>query len=53
MLLTSYIIYLFQFLWPANFAVFYPYPAAISLWLPIGAALLLAGFTAFAVRSFL
>jgi len=50
--LVSYIAYLFQFFRPANLAVFYPYPAAISLWKPIAAALLLAGITAFAVRTF-
>jgi len=50
--LVSYIVYLFQFFWPANLAVFYPYAAGISLWKPIVAALLLAGITVFAVRSF-
>jgi tetratricopeptide (TPR) repeat protein len=50
--LVSYIAYLFQFVWPASLAVFYPYPAGISPWKPIGAALLLAGITAFTLRSF-
>jgi protein O-mannosyl-transferase len=50
--LVSYIAYLLQFFWPANLAVFYPYPAGTSLWPAIGAALLLAGMTAFAIRTF-
>lgn len=30
--IVSYVAYVFQFLWPANLAVFYPYPAAIPAW---------------------
>jgi protein O-mannosyl-transferase len=50
--LVSYIAYLFQFFWPANLAVFYPYPSEISLWKQIAAGLSLAGITAFAIRAF-
>jgi len=50
--LVSYIAYLFQFFWPANLAVFYPYPAEISPWKQIAATLLLAGITAFTLRTF-
>jgi tetratricopeptide (TPR) repeat protein len=50
--LVSYVAYIFQFFWPADLAVFYPYPHGIALWKPIAAALLLAGITVFAVRSF-
>jgi len=50
--LLSYVTYLGQFFWPANFAVFYPYPSQIPLGAVIGAALLLVGVTAFAVRNF-
>lgn len=48
--LNSYVTYLFQFLWPANLAVFYPF-AETSLWLTIGAAMLLAGITAIVMRN--
>lgn len=50
--LVSYVTYISQFFWPVNLAVFYPYPAATSLWQPIIAALLLAGITALAIVGF-
>jgi tetratricopeptide (TPR) repeat protein len=50
--LVSYFAYILQFLWPANLAVFYPYSAGASLWPVLGAALLLAGITVFAIRAF-
>jgi protein O-mannosyl-transferase len=50
--LVSYVAYLFQFFWPANLAVFYPYPTGMTAWKLIAAALLLAGITTFTVRSF-
>jgi protein O-mannosyl-transferase len=50
--LVSYAAYIVQFIWPANLAVFYPYAAGTALWRPIGAAIVLAGVTALAVRNF-
>ena len=50
--LVSYLAYLFQFVWPAKLAVFYPYPAGIPLWQPVGAALIPAGISALAIYNF-
>jgi protein O-mannosyl-transferase len=50
--LVAYVTYIAQFFWPVDLAVFYPYPAATSLWPAMVAALLLAGITAVALRSF-
>jgi tetratricopeptide (TPR) repeat protein len=50
--LVSYVTYISQFFWPVNLAVFYPYRAGTSLWPPMAAALLLAGITVLALRSF-
>jgi protein O-mannosyl-transferase len=50
--LVSYVAYIFQFIWPVNLAVFYPYSAGTSPWPAIGAAVLLAGVTALALRGF-
>jgi tetratricopeptide (TPR) repeat protein len=50
--LVTYVTYISQFFWPVNLAVFYPYPAGSSLWPPTAAALLLAGITVLALRSF-
>jgi len=50
--LVSYVTYLVQFLWPVNLAVFYPYPPETPRWLPLSAALLLAGITAIAIRNY-
>lgn len=43
--------YLWQMVWPAGLAPFYPFPNQISLGLTVGAALLLAGISALALRS--
>jgi len=50
--LVSYVIYIRQFLWPANLAVFYPYRAGTSPWPIIGAVALLASVTVLSVRNF-
>jgi len=44
--LVSYAIYLGQLVWPANLAVFYPYPGSIPIWQPLAALVLLLGITA-------
>jgi tetratricopeptide (TPR) repeat protein len=50
--LISLVAYAGQMLWPAGLAVIYPYPrAGIPLWQPIGAALLVGGVSAAALRS--
>jgi tetratricopeptide (TPR) repeat protein len=47
--LNSYAVYLFEFFWPANLAVFYPYEP-IPVWQAALAALLLGAITVFAIR---
>ncbi|HLW76244.1 MAG TPA: tetratricopeptide repeat protein, partial [Bryobacteraceae bacterium] len=47
--ILSYVIYLWKSIWPADLAVFYPYPSAIALWQCALAALLLAAITALAI----
>jgi tetratricopeptide (TPR) repeat protein len=47
--LNSYVVYLLQFFWPANLAVFYSYEP-IPAWQAGLAALILASITAFAIR---
>ena len=42
---VSYAVYILNFLWPVNLAVFYPYPASIPPWKTIAAALALAAIT--------
>jgi tetratricopeptide (TPR) repeat protein len=50
--LMSYVGYLVHLLWPLNLAVFYPYAANSLVWWKItGAALLLGGVTALAIRK--
>lgn len=49
--LVSYATYLAQFFWPADLAVFYPYPPGIPAWEFAGAALLLAAISWLAIRS--
>jgi tetratricopeptide (TPR) repeat protein len=44
--LISYLTYLTKLFWPANLAVFYPYPAALPVWKAVAAGLALAGVTA-------
>jgi Tfp pilus assembly protein PilF len=39
--LIAYVAYLEQFFWPANLAVFYPYPASFPAWQVGGAAVIL------------
>lgn len=44
--IVSYVIYLWQTLWPARLAVFYPYPSEpLSIWAVIGAAIVLVGIS--------
>ncbi len=47
--LNSYVVYLFNFFWPANLAVFYPYEP-IPAWQAILEALALGMITAWAIR---
>lgn len=46
------VIYAGKLFWPANLAVFYPYPAALSPGLVIACALILIGVTAGVIRLF-
>ncbi|MEI9973677.1 MAG: tetratricopeptide repeat protein [Ignavibacteriota bacterium] len=49
--LISYVVYIFNLLWPVNLAVFYPFP--LSLFLPsVMAGIALAIATIFAVREY-
>lgn len=51
--LTTYVLYIWQTVWPTKLAVLYPYPPHIPIWQPILAAILLAAAVSFAVlRSF-
>lgn len=44
--LVSYVVYTWQAIWPANLAVFYPYPRnGLPLWQPIAAAAFLLAIT--------
>jgi protein O-mannosyl-transferase len=44
--LVSYVVYIWQTIWPAHLAVFYPIPPnGLPIWQPIAAAALLAGIT--------
>lgn len=47
--LVSYLHYLWKMIWPANLAIFYPFPKEIPLWQPIAAAIALIGITALAI----
>lgn len=46
----SYVLYLRDFVWPSNLAAFYPYLER-PVWMPLAAALAVAGATALAARS--
>jgi tetratricopeptide (TPR) repeat protein len=51
---VSYLVYIWQMIWPANLGVFYPYPQnGLPLWQPAVAAVILFAATAvvFAVRQ--
>ncbi|MEO8027318.1 MAG: tetratricopeptide repeat protein [Bryobacteraceae bacterium] len=49
--LISYLVYLIQMFWPVNLAVFYPFPAEISIW-HVGAAIaVLAAISGFVLRG--
>ncbi|HXK01464.1 MAG TPA: tetratricopeptide repeat protein [Verrucomicrobiae bacterium] len=48
--LLRYVLYVAKTFWPANLAVFYPYPASIPAWQPVVCAVLLASITAAALR---
>ncbi len=44
--IVSYVVYLWQMIWPVNLAVFYPHPNdRLSLWQIVGALLVLAAIT--------
>ena len=49
--LVSYVTYIGKMLWPAGLAAFYPLTASIPRWQVIGAALVLIGACAIAVRA--
>jgi len=46
--LLSYIVYLRDFIWPANLAVFYPYRENVAVWKIAGALCILAAISAMA-----
>ena len=48
--IVSYLAYLRKTVWPADLAVFYPYPASVSPVAVIGAAIALIGITYLALR---
>ena len=48
--LVSYVVYLWQTIWPVNLALFYPFPVSLPWWQVAGAALLLALISAGAIR---
>ena len=48
--LVSYAIYLGKMFWPANLAVFYPYPAEIPLWQPLLATAILIAISVFVAK---
>ncbi len=49
--LVSYIIYIGKMVWPANLAVFYPYPGLRPSWQVLGAALLFIAVTFTVIRE--
>lgn len=49
--LVSYAAYMLKMLWPANLAVFYPYPQSIPVWQPALAALAVAVISILVVRG--
>ncbi|MGA2262028.1 MAG: tetratricopeptide repeat protein [Acidobacteriota bacterium] len=49
--LISYLAYIAKFFWPTNLAMFYPYPAELTMWKAVAAGLALAGITAVVLFS--
>jgi protein O-mannosyl-transferase len=49
--LVSYAVYLWKMIYPADLAVFYPFPHSWSLVAILGSALFIAGVTLFAIRT--
>ncbi|MBV9762559.1 MAG: tetratricopeptide repeat protein [Acidobacteriaceae bacterium] len=49
--LVSYATYIVKMFWPANLAVFYPYPRSIPAWQPIVATLALAAISFLVLRT--
>jgi Flp pilus assembly protein TadD len=49
--LVSYVTYLWKTIWPADLAVFYPYPAQIPAWTVVLAAAVLLALSAFVSRT--
>jgi tetratricopeptide (TPR) repeat protein len=49
---VSYVTYIANLFWPANLAVFYPYPQDIPAWQVVLGATILLGVTALVARSF-
>ena len=49
--LVSYLKYIFKFVWPANLALYYPFPASIPLWQSVGALVLLTVISVGVLRS--
>jgi Tfp pilus assembly protein PilF len=49
--LVSYILYIWQTVWPVGLILNYPYPSSIPIWQAGGAAALLAGVSWLALRS--
>ncbi len=49
--LTSYVKYIGKMLWPANLAVFYPYPSSVPVWETFAAFLILLGMSFLLVRT--
>ncbi len=47
--LVSYLHYLWKIIWPANLAVFYPFPSDIPIWQPVAAAIALISLTSLIV----
>src|SRR5258708_23160025 len=47
--LVSYVVYVWNMIWPANLAIIYPYPEGSLLWKGVGAWLLLLAISAGAV----
>ena len=48
---VSYVTYLFQTIWPARLAVFYPLPGSIAPWRVVLAGVVIAGISAVTIRS--
>lgn len=50
--LVSYVVYIFQMIWPAKMAVYYPYPLGSLLLPAITAGMAIGATTALAIREF-